>query len=536
MIAFFIAGIFMLGLSVFVHEMGHYLMGRLVGIQAETFSIGFGKAIWKKKVGPTTWQLAPIPLGGFVRFYGDRFDMEEDQKQGSFMGSHPMRRIVAIIGGPLFNLILAMLLFLFINSLTGPVLPQVRIIEELGPASPAYIAGLRDGDLVVSVNGKKVDSFEDIRKETMLHSGRPLQMVVERQGKRIEFQVKPEVGAGGVSYIGIRPPGERKLQVNYPTGDLWMYKFKKMLGMVSTPPANLRAVPYLDHGDVILEVEGQKPGSVVDMHRILGEHHNEVVTITVERQSLPWLTPWITHRMTVEVPTRGEYRVDLKNILDKKYDKTISEHTLMSANSSHQRGLGSISINGKPAGSYQKVYEQFANEKTADLLIDGQNYRATIQAEKIGLVGFQAGETLDLLRKEGHEGPVEVLQATYQDTIDNLMLYPRFFSSMFAGRVDFVENTKGPVGLFAIAGAVFNSGIEQYLKLFAAISIALMVMNLLPLPILDGGHVVINLFEAISGKPVSLSVLDVLYRVTFIVFLGVGMLIMYRDIIFLFQF
>ena len=124
------AGIVLLGVCIFVHELGHLLGGMLVGIKAKTFSIGFGKGIIKKQIGDTTYQIAPIPLGGYCQFYGEDPSEERTGQGFEFLSAHPLRRIVTVAMGPLFNLFYPLLSGV-IQPLSGEYAGRRRALEQM---------------------------------------------------------------------------------------------------------------------------------------------------------------------------------------------------------------------------------------------------------------------------------------------------------------------------------------------------------------------------------------------------------------------
>ncbi len=545
MILFIIGGALMLGLSIFIHELGHYLAGKAVGVKAEIFSIGFGTPVWKRKIEDTTWQIGVFPLGGFVKFYGD--DITNPEKiPGGFFSVPPLKRMIPVLGGPIFNLILGFILFLAVHSISGPLAPRVAFWEEVEKQTPAYLGGLREGDLVTAVNGQPVRSFIDIKKYISMVGGSPVTFTVIRkdgeENKELQFTITPEVDQSGLSFVGIRPPGERSLEVNYPTDEYWIYRIRSIFGTV-TPPNSLKAMQYLNNEDIILSVEGREVRSVTALQKILGEYHGETVTVKVRRQSLPWLAPWFTYDTEVRIPSTGEYRIRFTGITDLKYNAPVPDRDLLSAVDEHQRALADIQINDQPAGSFQKMYDlaeslrlqsetESSPAASVRFRIGNNEYSGNIQAEKIGLLGFRARDQYNREYMERHTGIGEVFQFALNDTYDNIAVYPAFFGKLFDGRMSFMDNAKGPVGMFAIAGVVFKSGLHDYLQLFASISIALMVMNLLPFPLLDGGHIMFFLYEAVAGKPVNARVMDAMYRIAFLLLITLFMAVMYQDVIF----
>lgn len=531
MILFLLGGAFLLGMCIFIHELGHLVLGRLVGIRAEIFSIGYGRGIWKRKIGDTTWQITAIPLGGYVKFYDDDYLEGGSSLPGGFMSAHPLRRIIPVLGGPLFNLFLGFAIFVIVHLVSGPLAPKVQIMEERAQEAPAYKSGLRNGDIVRAINGNEVRGFTDIQQHVSLSSGQPLHFVIEREDKQLELTVTPAVSPSGLAYIGLRPPGERYLQVSYPNGALWSYRVSRIFGKPEAP-ANLRALKYLDDGDVLLAVNGQPVRSITELKTRLGEAHGKEVTVRVRRQMVAWLSARYTQEKEVRMPSRGEYQISLENIVDLKYNAPVPNRFFESHVPEHQRALGELRFDGQPGRSYESLYQRFAQPKQVKLSVGDREYSATVQAQRIGLLGFSAGNRFE---SEYTDRPLSipvVLENAARDTYENVMLYPAFFRKLFSGRISFIDNAIGPVGMFAVAGQFVSTGWHEYLQLMAVISIALMVMNLLPFPMVDGGHIVFFLYEWIAGRPLSAKVMDVVHRLAFTVLLGLGLFIMYRDILF----
>ena len=532
MVQFILSGAFILGLCIFIHELGHYLMGRLVGIKAEIFSIGYGRGIWKKKIGDTTWQITAIPLGGYVKFYGDDFtDPESSKHPGGLLNAPPLRRIVPVLGGPLFNLILGFIVFVLIHSVYGPLSPEVNLNEANKENSPAYKAGIRDGDKILAVDGNPVRGFLDIRKHISLSGGRPVQVEVERAGQTLDLKVQPELDPSGLALIGIRNPGPRYVEVTYHSRDKWSYYFDSIFSE-TRPPESLRALTYLKDGDVLLALNGKEVHTVADLQKVLGEYHGQSIKVKVRRQTMAWLTPMITRDMVVDVPSRPEYKLVLTNITDLKYNARLPDQTLISLAATHEKGLAELKINGKSAGSFKELHRNFNTPtRKARVELGALRYQADVVAQKIGSFGFRPTTLIESKHTNKPDSFGGVISDSLGDTWNNIAIYPVFFQKLFSGRMSFSESAIGPVGMFAVAGRIAKEGLYSYLQLLAIISIALMVMNLLPFPVVDGGHIAFFLYEAIAGKPIAPRVMESMYRFGFSVLMFLGLWIMYQDII-----
>ena len=196
---------FVLLVVVFVHEMGHYLAGRLCGIGVEAFSIGFGPELfgYTAKNG-TRWRLAAIPLGGYVKFVGDMSatsatpgeeqldNLTEAERRVAFHTQPLWKRAVTVFAGPFANFVLAAAVFAAMFALYGQYVFQPTV-AEVRPGSPAAEAGIQPGDRFVSVDGTKVESFADVQRIVTGRAGDPLVFVISRDGQEIETIATPEV-------------------------------------------------------------------------------------------------------------------------------------------------------------------------------------------------------------------------------------------------------------------------------------------------------------------------------------------------------
>jgi regulator of sigma E protease len=196
--------LFVLTVVVFVHEMGHYLVGRWCGIGVKAFSIGFGPELigFEDRHG-TRWKLSAIPLGGYVKFVGD-INATSTPDAGELEALSPAERRVAfhtqpiwkraatVFAGPAFNFLLAVAVFAVMFSMYGKFVSE-PMVAEVRPGSPAAVAGIRPGDRFVSVDGTLVDSFADVQRLVGGRAGDSMVFVLMRDGEEIEVIATPEV-------------------------------------------------------------------------------------------------------------------------------------------------------------------------------------------------------------------------------------------------------------------------------------------------------------------------------------------------------
>jgi regulator of sigma E protease len=194
--------VLVLSLLVFVHEMGHYLVGRWSGIRVLAFSIGFGPEIlgFTDRHG-TRWKLSVIPLGGYVRFFGDEdasskpdndrlAAMSEEDRARSFAGAKLWKRAATVAAGPIANFLLAIAIFTVLFAVYGRTVAD-PVVAEVKPGSAAAEAGIQPGDLLVAIDGGKVETFDDVRRYVSIRPGQKIVVTIERDGQTRDLPMVP---------------------------------------------------------------------------------------------------------------------------------------------------------------------------------------------------------------------------------------------------------------------------------------------------------------------------------------------------------
>jgi len=216
-----IYAIFVLGILIFVHEFGHFIIAKLFNVKVEKFSLGFGPKLFGKQIGETEYLLSAFPLGGYVKMFGEggaiegataqppvdtetekAYDEEsgepvdavpeltEAEKARSFAHKPPLARIAIVMAGPVFNLVFAWLIFILLCVLGVPTVTS-RIGEVLKD-KPAARAGVLKNDLVTAINGKKVSQWDEIAGMIVAGKGQPINLAVKRDGQELQFTITPE--------------------------------------------------------------------------------------------------------------------------------------------------------------------------------------------------------------------------------------------------------------------------------------------------------------------------------------------------------
>ncbi|MBN1364848.1 MAG: RIP metalloprotease RseP [Syntrophaceae bacterium] len=188
-----ISFIVLLGILIFVHELGHFLAARMAGVGVLKFSLGFGPKIFGKKIGKTEYVISWIPLGGFVKLLGESGNEElspEDEKM-SFCKQSVWKRMLIVLAGPGFNFLLAIVIFVIVLTYGLPSLTSE--VGEVRLDSPAFEAGMLKGDKIVSMNGEKIEFWEDIRLIIAESKEKQIEVIVDRVGKEKLFLIKPKL-------------------------------------------------------------------------------------------------------------------------------------------------------------------------------------------------------------------------------------------------------------------------------------------------------------------------------------------------------
>lgn len=195
----------LLGPLVTLHELGHYLVGRWFGVQADAFSVGFGKELWgfTDKRG-TRWKLSALPLGGYVQFKGDMnpasipdaeavANASAEERDGSFHHAALWKRALIVFAGPAMNILIALAIFAAFFSIFGkPVAAdpsETNVVTAFSEQSAARAAGIEEGDRIVAIDGEPVHEFQDIQDRVLMYPGKRIELGVERDGERLSVPV-----------------------------------------------------------------------------------------------------------------------------------------------------------------------------------------------------------------------------------------------------------------------------------------------------------------------------------------------------------
>jgi regulator of sigma E protease len=222
----FLSAIILLGILIFVHELGHFLFAKLVKVKVLKFSLGFGPRVIGKNYGETEYLISAVPLGGYVKMLGEERgdEITEEEKTRAYNFQPVWKRMLIVFSGPVFNIFFAAFIFVFIFLSGVPhLLPE---IGEVVPETPAAAAGLMKGDRIVQINGKAVKHWDEMTEIIHKSPGMTLEITLQRGEGLVHFPVTPEKKAvpdifgekKEIGLIGIKPSGNTVLEKESFTG------------------------------------------------------------------------------------------------------------------------------------------------------------------------------------------------------------------------------------------------------------------------------------------------------------------------------
>lgn len=416
-----------LGLLVAVHEFGHFWVARRCGVKVERFSIGFGKAIWRRlgKDG-TEYVLALIPLGGYVKMLDGRVDeLKPGEEAQAFNHKSVWARMAIVAAGPMANFVFALFAF-WLMFMIG--VPSVKpVVGEVRPASIVAEAGILPGMEIVGVGGEETGDWESVTYALISHLG--------------DDSVQLKLKAANTSYAV-----DKTLQL---AG--WKFDPDK-----ESPIGSLGIVPL--GGKVLPVVEAVVPSSASEKAGLqIGDRIKGV---------------------------DGEAITEWAQFVER--------------------------VQQSPAQPLQVTVERGGSEMTLTLTPDGKK----VKGQLVGFVGLspQLVPLPDEYRTLLQYGPLQALWHGVQKTWSLITLTFDIIGKLIGGIVS-LDNLSGPISIAKGAGSSADYGLVYFLGFLALISVNLGIINLFPLPVLDGGHLVYFLIEAITGKPVSEKIQEVGFRI-----------------------
>ena len=418
---------FVLGVLVFVHEMGHYLMARRIGIRVLTFSLGFGPKLLTVRRGDTDYCISAIPLGGYVKMAGENPDDVRSGADDEFLSKTKWERFQVLIMGPTMNIILAFVVMAVVLY-QGADLPayeeQPPIVGYVMEASPAEQSGIRVGDLILRIGGRPVQTWEELFVTVMPRAERELEVVLRRGLQEVTIQVTPEA------------------QTQFQVGDLGVVPIMQpqILNVLTGDPADLAGIRPRD---VITAVNG-------------------------------------------EPITR-----------DNPFVETINANADVALMLTVVRGGQTLKIEVTPA-------------------LRGN----------VGLIGVELSPFEVRIIEPG---PLQAIQMSFEKNYAWSGLIFQTLGGLLTSETS-PKQLVGPLGIAQLSGGAAQIGLVALFTLMAMISLNLGILNLLPIPVLDGGHIFIMALEGLSRRDFSVRIKEKIQLAGFVVLLMLMVTVIYNDL------
>jgi regulator of sigma E protease len=528
--------IVLLGLLIFVHELGHFLVAKFFGVRVEIFSLGFGKKILKYKKGDTTYCLSLIPLGGYVKMYGDEMnaDIPEADKKYSFTHKPVLQRIAVVLAGPMMNFFFAILIF-FVVAMIGEQM-KAPVIGDIVGETPAYQMGFRSGDKIVKAGGQNVQTWDQFVHMMTENHGQTLQVEVQREGsdQMASLQTTPKLA-----------PNPNVLSTDDSIGDIEGLSTNSKASVIGVRADSIAAKTGLQTGDLIKSIDGHPVKYFREIENVLVSLQGQPIAIEVERFSSAEATNSKT--LKVELPktqfaSLGPLGIEssdlyLAKIIEgspaqaaglKEGDRIVQvnstspkkwEDVLATVKSYNGEGVLSFDI---LRGNEKKHFEITPRMTSQMNNQGGEEKRFTV-----GIVpwAFPANPEMTTIKAQN---PGSALVRGAEKTVEISKMTALSFLRLIQAKIS-PKSIGGVISIGQAASETYKMGMAQFLQMMAVISINLFVLNLLPVPVLDGGHLLFYTIEALRGAPVSMRKMEIAQQIGLVVLMSLMVFALFND-------
>ncbi len=503
-------------LLIVVHEVGHFLAARWRGLFIEKFGIWFGKPIWKRTIKGVQYSLGSLPFGGFVALPQlapmDIIEGKADVDRAKLPPISALDKIIVAFAGPLFSFLLA-IAFAVIIWMVGRPVSESEATTTIGyvlPDSPAQQAGLKSGDKILEVDGHRVTRFGGMSDESI--SWR----IVSSEGEKIPIAYEEN---GQVKTVEVRP--------TIPPSKPWMRKGFREIGIVpaETPvvhdvePDSPAARAGVRPNDLLLSINGQRIYHLLGLSEFIRDHQSEPLTLGVRRNGTEVSLPFEPGHPKIEQVFKDS----------------------PAANAGLEKGDLVMALNGKPARSTLAVSDsikrQAGQTMTLSISRDDKQFDVTLtpqipQGEKVARVGLQWADELGITPDEygvtalQYPRPMEQVRQAMMSIFNTV-------GAVASSKSDIkLQHMSGPVMMMQIYYRMFESkeGWRMALWFSVVLNVNLALLNLLPIPVLDGGHILLALIESVRRRPVNMRVLEVVQTACAVVIIGFMVYIAFFDV------
>ncbi len=498
-----------LGPLVFIHELGHFVFARIFGVRVEVFSIGFGPKLFKIKRGETEYAFSLIPLGGYIKMFGEnpleKDKISEEDKARSLSHKGKFARFCIVFAGPAFNVIMAFVLF-FSLGIVGERLPEMKF-GKIPHQANFYNMGVRTGDVLCKVNGKDVKSPVDL---SFVDGEIIKSMIVKRGSEEVVISLNMTIQAFIQEFIKY-PPLLRKPIIVDGEGDKFLISDR--IGEKSSFASFEEMENKLDRYQILYILKAQDLTLVKEI--TVGEISN-------------------LDSFMAQLRIEGFYPIDL------------AVGSVQSSSPAQEVGIVDgdliINLNGQDIHSFEDLRNnlQYIESGFVKLSIlrkgELKNLALTPNVieegnitRKIIGVRSQVEYCLPKLVDVGPYGFIQSLKIGFLKTSDAMSKTFIGYKNLITGKIS-LKNVGGPISIGKIAKDSFDTSLSYFFQLMALISINLGLINLFPIPVLDGGHILFIGLELLNRKPLSQRKLEIAQMFGFTLLLLLMFAAIYNDI------
>lgn len=536
----------LLGLLIFVHELGHYLVAVYCGVRVETFSLGFGKKIFSFRRGHTTYCVSLIPLGGYVKMFGDdpSATISDEQKKYSFLHQPVWPRIAIVLAGPLMNLFFAILVFGMVAFVGEPV-PGTRL-GDIAENTSAFKHGFRSGDQILSINNNPVSQWKEVKRIIDVSPETELLFSVRREGSESIDLIRatPHLGKNDFLFSTQRQVGR--------IDGLSTDAVSTMIGI--SDKNSLAAKAGLNSIDVIESINGEpsifwrqlesqfEKFSTTKTWLLKIRSYNAKGEPSEPREiSIPVPKKMNTWLQTLGIEKSDLYLLSVKpkspaavaGLIKGSKVVAIDDERLLN----WEGVLAKVRAYNPDRPSMKFTILNNSTESSVEIrpeLLDLPTEQGAMESRyAIGVVPALMSAPIDTFMLKT-SNPISALQTGLQQSYEWSKLIVISFVRLIQNEVS-PRNIGGILSIGRVASRSFEAGLSAFLKMMGIISINLFILNLLPVPVLDGGHLLFFSLEAIKGAPISFRKLEIAQQFGLVILLCLMLFALFNDITHLFS-
>jgi regulator of sigma E protease len=489
--------IIVIGILIFVHELGHFLVAKKTGVTVEKFSLGFGPKLIGFEKGGTQYMICAIPLGGYVKLKGENPDEGLTNDRGEFASRSVGVRAAIVAAGPFMNCALCFLIMplVFMIGIQVPsYLEEKPVVQWVSAQSPAAQAGMQKGDTILAVDNETVETWKMFTALTQINPGKSVRIQLVRDGRTMVTTIQPaaqEKASAGLGMYHYIPP--------------------RVAAVVPDSPASRAG---LQQDDVVESIGGKPVTHWIELSEAIRDLIGEDLSIGIRR---------------------NDQRLSFTMRPDLVVEDVVKESP---AEAHIQPGDKILAINGNDPARYQQAFRR--NDFSAEQRLDFQVFRdrsriaVALEVPGTGDVGLRVNGKIGIIPAEDvafkRYGLLTSIAEGFKQAWEMTTLTFWALGKLLTLDVS-LKTLGGPIMIAKMTGTAAKSGLASLIIFTAFLSINLCILNLLPVPVLDGGHLLFFLIEFIIRRPLGTKNMEIAQKVGLVLLILLLVTVTYNDIL-----